>query len=575
MTRPLQHDEREWLRCEVARCWPLAQAYWSRFLLLGQPADDSSQPSIAQIDLGTRQVSLNADEILSRGLVGSVEALLAHEVGHHVRFPGTLQTQARLRILERSLIPFDDYSIINLFTDLMINERLGCVVGDTPSNPRHSLRDQMVRIYLAFTTEPAFHGEGRWKHDPLFLFYLAIYEELWRLDAGALIGPAAGEFGRAFPGYRAEAAVLAQNVFTLGPNLYTQFLYFLSIATRYLRPLVAARLIAIDPYQCGAGQPTADDWGEAITPTARELEAIRRAIDEGWFAEDQGKRLSESADAETRMAGLPGFGTADATQVPEAMAAYYRQQAVAHLLRPPAQRRWGEANTPTTLEEWEPGDSLRDIDWLATLTLRGEELGTALPLKRARAAEHEGYDVPMWQPRMEVYLDVSGSMPNPCFAFNAMTLAAQILSLGTVRAGGRVRALLFSSEPHLFWEWSRSEVEMSRFLMHYLGAGTVFPFGILASSVAECGDDQPIRVVISDRDFDANVSAEPSHRLTLADAVAKSARFVLLQHRPDPTAVRSYRGLGATVIEVHEMKDFPRVATELAQALFPEELHVL
>jgi hypothetical protein len=564
MTPPAENDRRELLRREVARCWPLAQAYWSRFLLLGEPVDDSGQPSIAQIDLLSRQVSLNADQILARDLIGSVEALLAHEIGHHVRYPGTLQTQARLRLLERSLLPFDDYSVINLFTDLMINERLG-----------PHLRDQMVHIYQAFTTEPAFHGEGRWKRDPLFLFYLGIYEELWRLDAGALMGPAVKEFRQAFPAYQAEAAVLAQNLFTLGPNLYTQFLYFLSIATRYLRPLLEDRPQAIDPYQCGRGQPTPDDWGEALTPTARELEAIQRARDEGWFDEDQGERLEEGRDPEWRMAGLPGFGTADATLVPEAMAAYYRQRAEAYLLRPPPQRRWGEAHTPTTLEEWETGDSLRDIDWLATLTQRGPELGSALPLKRSRVAEEEGYDVPMWQPRTEIYLDVSGSMPNPCLAFNAMTLAAQILSLGTVRAGGRVRALLFSAEPLLFWEWSRSETEVSRFLMHYLGAGTVFPFAVLAQSVAECGDDQPIRVVISDRDFDINVESHPRHRVTLGEAVARSARFILLQHVPDEARVRSYRGLGATVIEVPEMDDFPRLARDLTLALFPEELHDL
>jgi hypothetical protein len=564
MTRPVEHDQREHLRQEIARCWPLAQAYWSRFLLLGQPIDDSSQMSIAQIDLLSRQVSLNVDLILSRKLIGSVEALLAHEIGHHVRFPGTLQTQARLRILERSLIPFDDYSVINLFTDLMINERLG-----------PHLKDQMVRIYQAFTTVPAFHGEGQWKRDPLFLFYLGIYEELWQLDAGALMGPANDDFQQAFPNYRAEAAVLAQNLFTLGPNLYTQFLYFLSIATRYLRPLVEDQPKAINPYQCGKGQPTPDDWGEALAPTARELEAIQRALEEGWFDDGQGKLLEEARDLETRMAGLPGFGTADATLVPEAMAAFYRQKAEVYLLRPPPQRRWGEAHTPTTLEEWEPGDSLRDIDWLATLLQRGDELGSALPLKRSRVAEEEGYEVPMWQPRMEIYLDVSGSMPNPCLAFNAMTLAAQILSLGTVRAGGKVRALLYSTDPLLFWEWSRSETEMSRFLMHYLGAGTIFPFEILARSVAECGDDQPIRVVISDRDFDMNFNARERHRAIFGEAAAKSARFILLQHFPDAARVRFYRGLGATVIEVHQMDDFPRLATELTLALFPEELHVL
>lgn len=556
--------EHEQVGQEIARCWPLAQAHWSRFLLVGQPADDSNQPSIAQIDLLSRQVSLNVNLIVSKKLIGSVEALLAHEIGHHVRFPGTLQTQARLRILERSLIPFDDYSIINLFTDLMINERLG-----------PQLKDQMIRIYQAFTTEAAFHGEGQWKRDPLFLFYLGIYEELWQLDAGSLMGPAHGDFLQAFPSYRAEANLLAQNVFTLGPNLYTQFLYFLSIATRYLWPLLEDQPRAVDPYQCGKRQPSPDDWGDALAPTARELEAIRRARDEGWFEEDQAKRLEEAKDLEHRMAGLPGFGTADATLVPEAMAAYYRQKAEAHLLKPPPQRRWGEAHTPTTLEEWESGDSLRDIDWLATLLQRGDELGSALPLKRSRVAEEEGYEVPLWQPRMEIYLDVSGSMPNPCLAFNAMTLAAQILALGTVRAGGRVRALLFSTDPLLFWEWNRSETEVSRFLMHYLGGGTVFPFDILARSVAECAGDQPIRVVISDSDFDANCAASPRHPAILGEAVAKSARFILLQHFPVAAEVRSYRTLGATVIEVHKMDDFPRLATELALALFPEELHVL
>jgi hypothetical protein len=63
MTRPAEHDQREQLRQEIARCWPLAQAYWSRFLLLGQPIDDASQPSIARIDLLSRQVSLNAEQI--------------------------------------------------------------------------------------------------------------------------------------------------------------------------------------------------------------------------------------------------------------------------------------------------------------------------------------------------------------------------------------------------------------------------------------------------------------------------------------------------------------------------------
>src|SRR5512136_1639969 len=93
-------EDRELLRQEIARCWPRAREYWSGFLLLSDPLEDPRQTSIAQIDLLSRQVSLNPRHILYRQLTDCVEALLAHEIGHHVRYPGTFQTQARLRILE-------------------------------------------------------------------------------------------------------------------------------------------------------------------------------------------------------------------------------------------------------------------------------------------------------------------------------------------------------------------------------------------------------------------------------------------------------------------------------------------
>jgi hypothetical protein len=550
------------LRRELDRSWPLAQAHWSRFLLLRAPHDDSTQESVAQIDLRSRQVTINADLILAKDLEGALEAILAHEVGHHVRYPGTMQTHARLRLLERSLVPFDDYSLINHFTDLMINERLGA-----------RLREPLMKVYQAFTAEPAFHGEALWRRDPAFLFYLATYEELWCQEPGTLMGPAARAFVQAFPAYRAEARVLAENLFVLGPNLYAQFLYFLSIMLRYLTPPDSGQPQASDPMRCGRSTPTPEEWAEAVTPSAAEREAIRRALKARWFERDQAERLEQNSSAENRIAGLPGFGTQHADLVPETMAAYYRQQAEHHLLRPPRQRRLGEPAVPTTLEEWELGDPLRDIDWGTTLLLRGRELGGALPLKRIKVAEEEGLEVPLWQPRMEIYLDVSGSMPDPRFQINSMTLAAQILATGTARAGGWVRALLYSSAPVLFWEWARSEAEISRFLMHYVGGGTAFPFAILDASAHESAGDQPIRVIITDRDFDKNFDADPANEPLVSRAIAASPHFVLLLLAPAPERVARYRALGASVVPVEAMDDFPRLAAELALVLFPEEHH--
>jgi len=556
MTRAQTNQDLKEVGRRVAESWDRAQTHWSRFLLLSAPVDDPQQPAIAQINLATRQVSLHFAQVTGKGLLDCVEALLAHEIGHHVRYPGTLAADARLRLLEKTLIPLENYSTLNLFTDLLINEFLGPIY-----------HEEFVRVYQAF--DPA---KG-WVNDPAFLFYLSIYEELWRLKPGTLLGPALPQLDAAYGGYRADAQLLAQNLFGLGPNLFTQFLYFASVLSRYLKPLRGKKLICRDQNQCGRGEPSTDDWADALVPSAREVEAIRRALREGWITEEQGERMTGANGLETRILGLPGQGGDNAERVPEIMAAYYRQQAERFLVRPPPQRTIGEAIVPTTLEEWEPGDAVRDIDWLGTLVQRGSVLGAAQPLRRTRIAEIEGHDVPLWQPRVEIYLDVSGSMPDPRTTRNAMTLAAMILTTGAIRAGGWVRALLYSGEPVAYWQWCRSATELSRFLMHYIGGGTVFPFGLLRESLEKCGTVQPIRFIITDSDFDANYSALPTHARLFAEAVGRSPHFVLLLHRPDPESVARYRAAGARVVQVVDLEDFPRLAGDLSRALFEEHRH--
>jgi hypothetical protein len=536
----------------VAAAWPRAQARWSPFLLLKHPVDDEAQPTVAHIHLGTRQVALHHKLIAEKGLADCVEAILAHEIGHHVRYPASLVTQARLRLLERSLLPFDDYSVINLFTDLLINETIG-----------HELHEPLARTYQAFS------GDSNWEEGPAFLFYMAVYEELWQMEPGSLMGPGVKEFEKAYHGYRADAQVLSQDLFALGPNLFTQFIYFLSVLSRYIRPQKGKQPIIIDPYSCGCGDPSPEDWAEALTPSTRELQAIERALAEGWLREETGDRMRDEKALERRIRGLPGTKGADATLVPEVMAAYYRQQAERYLIKPPPQKRLGEAVVPTTLDDWEVGDAPRDIDWLSTLVQRGPVYGVVQPLKRVSIADVEGHEVAMWQPRIEIYLDVSGSMPDPRTTRNAMTLAAQILHTAAIRAGGWARALIYSNAAVKHWDWCRSEVELSRFLMHYVGGGTIFPFDVLQKSVQECVGTQPIRVAITDTDFDRNYDSKPTHADLFKEAVAASPHFVLLLHNPDAKKTPRYTQAGARVVRVERMEDFPRMAGALSQALFP------
>jgi hypothetical protein len=109
--------------------------------------------------------------------------------------------------------------------------------------------------------------------------------------------------------------------------------------------------------------------------------------------------------------------------------------------------------------------------------------------------------------------------------------------------------------------------------MHYLGGGTDFPFHLLEASVKECAGDQPIRVIITDRDFDANVGKTPDHVGVLTRAVTASPHLVLLLHAPASDRVAFYRGLGASVVPVEAIDDFPRLAADLTLALFPEATH--
>jgi hypothetical protein len=209
---------------------------------------------------------------------------------------------------------------------------------------------------------------------------------------------------------------------------------------------------------------------------------------------------------------------------------------------------------------------LRDVDWPATLSQRGPLLGAAQPLLRHRVAEAEGWEVPLWQPRVEIYLDVSGSMPDPRMTRNAMTLAAQILVTGAIRAGGWARVILYSSAPVTFWEWCRSESELSRFLMHYIGGGTEFPFDLLRKSVVECRSAQPIRVIITDADFHSNYKKSPDQG-AFVDAARDSPHTILMLHATDDVN-GSYGRAGARVITIAEMEDYPTMAVALANALF-------
>ncbi len=159
---------------EIGQAWEAAQRVWDVRVTLSRPApfEGGGKPShwqaeepLAYIDLETRQVVVNYPLLTRLGARGSLTAVLAHEIGHHVRFPHTLGEAAQLQALEKRLIPGLGHSLTNLFYDLLVNEQVG-----------RTHAAQLAAVYRGFTSAP-----GAEAISPLFGFYLAVYEELWGL----------------------------------------------------------------------------------------------------------------------------------------------------------------------------------------------------------------------------------------------------------------------------------------------------------------------------------------------------------------------------------------------------------
>src|SRR5689334_15447317 len=106
---------------DVRAAWPKALARWGLAIQVDTPRLDRSSPALAYIDLSTRDVVVNPEQVARLGCKDSLEGILAHELGHHLRYPHSLATQARLELLEREILPIRGYSLLNLFTDYLIN----------------------------------------------------------------------------------------------------------------------------------------------------------------------------------------------------------------------------------------------------------------------------------------------------------------------------------------------------------------------------------------------------------------------------------------------------------------------
>ncbi|HZI15715.1 MAG TPA: M48 family metalloprotease, partial [Myxococcus sp.] len=380
----------------IERCWRDALALWDVGVQLSPPephvpfrpdATHANEP-LAYIDLTKRQVFVHFTLLESMGAADSLTAVLAHEIGHHARFPHTLGWDAELRVQEQRLIPGLKQSLTNLFYDLQVNE----VVGRTHAR-------ELCEVYRGFQ-----RVQGGKDVSPLFCFYLALYEELWGRPPGDLMPQAQlGPMEERYPGFRAEARMFAQTFYGL-PSQRLQFLYFCGTFIRYIdKP---GELTYSLPLGGDVSLPDLDDLDSGLQSGERWEDALGEARENGWLDMPREGKEPEALDAIQRVTEhLPGQGGGKLRRA--LVGRHYRRLVDKHLLKLPSAPSQPEPYLRTTPQAWEYGDDPSAIDWTLTVLSKGH-LAAAEPLRRELEA-----DLPppseLGVPSVELYLDTSGS----------------------------------------------------------------------------------------------------------------------------------------------------------------------
>lgn len=529
--------------------WQTALSFWGVQPQLLPPRaleGPGPHPAIAWIDLVARQVYVDVERITAFGAGFALPALLAHELGHHVRWPHTLGEDAALRLLQRRVLPLHPGDLTNLFYDLLINQVIGQVWPDA------------IAALFRGCIQGGFPS-------PEMVLVLGVYEVVL---GEVILPPAPVEALEGLvPGWRGDAQRIADTLWEL-TSIHDQFVYFCCELAPFLTPESEKerRAGGRDVTMLGRDlpDPTPEDLADALLGNPLSDAAIERAIEQGLLRRAQVGAMPTAQQAVAAI--LPGSD--GGTTVRRVSSRLYHSLVDRYLFELPGTEDGPEPDPwlPSTTSDWEPGDETADIDWVAS-TLRGGPYASALLLRRDRIAEPEDPDDGP-AAAVEIWLDTSGSMPDPLHGHNAMTLAAQVLAAASIRKGGRVRAFVWSAGPVLQSEWLYDEDAARDFLLQHIGSGTDFPFDLFLARVA--AEPAVMRVIISDSDLVWCCGREPRAADILNEAATRSRRLVFLLHSAsaDPILARITERERLVWVTVNNVHDLAGEAGKLASALW-------
>jgi hypothetical protein len=156
------------------------------------------------------------------------------------------------------------------------------------------------------------------------------------------------------------------------------------------------------------------------------------------------------------------------------------------------------------------GAPLADIDWVAT-ALRSPVVIPGITTEQRVWGTSTG-EAPATEPvDLDLYVDSSGSMPDPRHQLSYLTLAGAIVALSALRSGASVQATLWSGPGQAVSTdgFVRDEEAVLRVITDFFGGSTSFPVPRLARTYERRRpEDPPVHILhISDEGIDTLFTA--------------------------------------------------------------------
>jgi hypothetical protein len=513
--------------------WPLALASWSAYTQLRSPvffADDVQAASsgmagqIAAIRLQDQTVMVNLQQVQGLQIADHALAILAHEIGHHVYVPGNLSDNARMFAAMQPVLFGLPTQVVhlaaNLYGDLMINDRLQRRTGV-----------DVAAVYRRLRELTQGETSATWR------LYTRTYEHLWLLPGGTLAPPPVSIE------MNADALLIARLIRHYAGHWLGGARRFACILYPYLQSDEEKK--AAQTFVCmglcdmqGASGDAVPDGLSGIDPAELgEDESFDRELaglgDEDDLAskDANGRRKKrsphtpENTEPGKEGKGRPGRQFREPFEYGELLKAlglklsdheittrYYRERALPHLIPYPA-RRPGRAKEPLAegYETWESDEDVEKLDLFGSL-LRSPELVPGVTTLQRVYGEVPGSDPAPVPLDLDIYVDCSGSMPNPATNVSYLALAGTILALSALRAGARVQATLWSGVGQFDTTagFIRDEKRILGVITGYISGGTAFPLNVLRDTYANrTPSDPPAHiVVISDDGVDTTLAKD-------------------------------------------------------------------